>query len=113
MSTPRKGSGEPTFTSLTERCLQEADDFLTVAQVMASCPELTRKRAFASLCHLKKFGAVDFMVDAGVTYWFASPGGDRRSFTYEERQREEPGHRKPRAHKTRKPFRDLPGFSKE
>lgn len=93
---------KPTFALLTQRVLEEADDFLTIAQVRAIVPDLTICRASASLAHLRKYGAADFMEADGTTYWFATPASDRRSYVVAERALEEPGtrNRGPRKAKT-------------
>lgn len=86
----------PTFTLLVQRALEGADDFLTLAQLKASVPDLNSNRATASLAHLYKRRVVGFMVEDGVTYWYATPDTDTRAFFIEEKVREEPGTRKPR-----------------
>lgn len=92
-----KGRGkEPSFTSLVWEYLQMMGDFATVAELIASHPDLNINRVTASLASLYKNHAVDFLVSEGVTYWFSTPETDTRTRVVEERVREEPGTRKTR-----------------
>ena len=91
----------PTITSIVELALREADDFMTVPAIMDRTG-LSINRVTASLVHLRNFGAIEFVSQpspggtAPVTYWFATPGSDRRQKKLEERVREEEGTRSPR-----------------
>lgn len=83
---------QPSFVSLVLDELKRADDFLTLAQLHDRVPELNVNRSTASLAHLRKFRAADFIVSDGITYWYAT-GEDTRTRTTEERVREAEGSR--------------------
>lgn len=85
----RSADKKPTFTFLVYEVLRTADDFLTIKDLRARIPELSYNRATASLTHLFKKKAADFLRDSGVTYWFATPGTDTRTMIVEEKRREE------------------------
>lgn len=80
---------KPTFTFLVYEALRTADDFLTIKDLRTRVAELTHNRATASLSHLFKAKAVDFLRDGSVTYWFATPATDTRTLIIEEKRREE------------------------
>ena len=91
----RNQAKEPTFTSIIEGWLAKQDDFRTVKEIMEGTG-VNQNRVCATLSHGKKYKAIDFMVDNGVTYWFSTPDTDMRTKHVEEKVREEPGSRRAR-----------------
>lgn len=75
---------QPTHTSLVERALLEADDFVSFTQLKAATG-LPGNHVSATLTHLKGFKAVDSVESQGSLWWFATPQTDTRQVTYAER----------------------------
>jgi hypothetical protein len=91
MSRRRK---EPTSTLRVFETLCQADDFRTGRQLQEET-KLDSNRVSASLYHLKKYHAADFIEADGALWWFPTPQEDRRTRTVDERCPESK-HRKPR-----------------
>lgn len=91
----RSKEKEPTFTSLVESWLSQQDDFRTVQEIVDGTG-VNVNRVRAALHNAKNFKAASFLVDNGITYWYATPESDTRTKHVEERVREEPGTRRAR-----------------
>ena len=72
------------------------------ADQIASATGASPNQVSAALCHLQKWAAVDAVEVNGKAWWFAT-GDDRRTVVVEMRAPEEPGTRKRRPYKRRKP----------
>ena len=94
----RRADAQPTWTSRVLKFITTADDFATVAQIMAGTGA-NINQATATLHHLKKFHAVDCLEADGQLWWFATPGDDTRERTVDMRVPEEPGNRTRRSRK--------------
>lgn len=72
-------------TSQVMDLLTEAEDFVAMRDILRHFPpgEQSYCRVSAALSHLRKHGAVDFLAQDGVTYWFATPASDDRMSTRE------------------------------
>lgn len=81
-----KPGREPTFTSVVLNKLRAADDLVNIAELEPLLPEKNRRsRLWATLCHLRKMGVVEFFLDNNVWWVFAlPPEGDKRSRIVEE-----------------------------
>lgn len=91
----RRLNKAPTWTSLVEQALIEADDFMSLDQIeMAIGASLNQ--ATAALHHLQHHRAVDAVEGGGRLWWFATPADDNRLRKVHERVPEEPGTRKRR-----------------
>ena len=88
-----KPDAKPTWTYLVEQALKEADDFMSLAQLVEKTGA-AYNQATAALSHLRKRRAVDSLESGGALWWFATPNTDNRSKTVEERVPEEPGSRR-------------------
>lgn len=84
---------EPSFVSIVEKALREADDFMSLREVR-EVTGMNVNRATASLNHLWKFKVADFMSQNGVTFWYYTPETDRRTKIVPERVREDQGTRR-------------------
>lgn len=77
-------SKDPTCTSLVEAVLVVADDFKTARQLVAET-RCTFNQVGAALSHLLKHQAVNFIRDAGGTWWYATPQTDNRHHVVAQR----------------------------
>ena len=92
---------QPTWTSLTCKALQEADDFMSFDQLMERTGA-SYKQMSATLYHLKKERVVDALEGDGRLWWFLT-GEDKRTYTQEQRTPEPKGNRTRGSKKTTKP----------
>ncbi len=91
-----KARQEPTKTSLVERALTSADDFMTLEMVLAACHgAVSRHQGQAALHHLKLHAAVGAMEAEGALWWYATPDTDDRTRQVAQRAPEQVP-RKPR-----------------
>jgi hypothetical protein len=88
-----------TCTSVVQRTLIAADDFLTATHLQI-LTGLTMSQVAASLHHLKRHRAIDTLEGAGTLWWYATPDQDDRSRILEERTPESRP-RKPRKRKVK------------
>ena len=88
-----------TCTSVVQRTLTEADDFLTATHLQI-LTGLSMNQVAASLHHLKRHRAIDPLEGAGTLWWYATPTDDDRSRILEERTPESRP-RKPRKRKVK------------
>lgn len=74
-----------TYTTQVFEWLTKQNDFATHHQVQSALG-ITRPQALASLVHLRKYKAVDCIVEPdGVSWWFATPEADSRTKVLVER----------------------------
>lgn len=84
-----------TTTTLIVEALERADDFMTMAQIVAATGRTTA-RVNVALHHLKKHRAIDAMAVEGRLYWYGTPETDSRCKQFDERVEEtEPRHFRP------------------
>lgn len=90
---------EQTCTSKVMEALQARDDFMTKRHI-AEATGLDNHRTTSCLHHLRKYKAVDFMVeDNGTSWWYVLPQEcDTRLAVHEERTPES----KPRKRRIKK-----------
>jgi hypothetical protein len=79
----------PTSTSIVERALKAANDFVTARQLYVTLSadqhlDITINRISAALYHLRKYHAADFIEAGNALWWFATPADDTRSRKVEE-----------------------------
>jgi hypothetical protein len=95
---------QPTWTTLTLELLKGRDDLMTVRQVAKEIGA-TLDQARASLIHLRKYRAVEVVVEPdGTAWWLATPENDNRCKHLDERTPED----RPRCRRcyTRKPKKE-------
>lgn len=86
MSTRRKGTPKPTWTSLVLDALIKSDDFMTLEQIRAAVNAPTDNLTRATVYWLRKFKVIDSVVGGdGKLWWFATPGDDQRTKQLMER----------------------------
>lgn len=86
----RHADKQPTLTALVVQALGRLDDFATAAQLRAAIG--TENNLSSTLHWLKQNGVVDSMESDGQL-WFYLTGDDKRTRSFEERAKEEPGTR--------------------
>lgn len=72
---------QPTWTSLVEEVLREADDFLSRKMLMARIHGMNGNQLDAALFSLRKYRVIDVVIQPdGEGWWFALPlEDDQRS----------------------------------
>lgn len=83
---------EPTKTSRVWELMLRANDYLTWRQIQEAT-DLSPANVASILHALLDYGAVECFESNGKLWWYATPGGDRRSRIIELRAPEPPGNR--------------------
>ncbi len=87
----RRVNKEETCTHKIQTLLENEDDFMTARQIMEKT-KLNYNQVTATLSHFKKRKVAASIESNNKVYWYAI-GEDTRTFTLEERQKEEKGNR--------------------